>query len=237
MNLVNKMKHVLYLFFLLVGLSACGSEQPATTESDKTSVASGLEKSTAFERDTVRLDATRVEKSTIRNPRNDKWYTFDYLSEDGKEVETPPSKIDKPKLKKVSSNKDEKVEINVSKSVYMVSETDRPPLFDIVCLTEKDPEECSNTSVENFIKENIDFPDKAIAKGHDGLEMVTFIIDETGTIENKIEVLSKDTPCKNCAKAAVSVVSKMEKWTPAMRDGTPVRTRVTLPIRFEVKDR
>lgn len=234
----SQLKILILLFIFCFGCCACGNENSPDVN-EKTidnNVASGLEKTTAFERDTVRLDGLRMEKTLKYNPRNKYWYTFNYLNPAGKMEESLPAKLEEPNTKKVISDQNEKNTIDIPKSVFLVSETDRPPLFDIICLTEKDPEECSNEKINDFIKSNINFPNNAITSGHDGLELVTFVIDETGTIEDRIKVLSKETPCKNCAKAAVDVVSKMEKWTPAMREGKPVKTRVTLPIRFETKD-
>lgn len=129
---------------------------------------------------------------------------------------------------------DVRTDINV---VYTFSETDRPPMFTAKCLNSEDPEECSNGAIANFIKDNINFPEQAIEKGHDGLEHVTFTIDENGDVSDRLKLLRKDVPCVNCGKAAMAVVSKMEKWQPAMRNGKPVAVEVTLPIRFETISR
>ncbi|MEM6963180.1 MAG: energy transducer TonB [Bacteroidota bacterium] len=218
----------------LLGLAACNNSSPKP-EYPSEEVAEVLEESTAFERDTVRKDALKVSKNYNTNSRDINWYTYNYILADGKEIEIPPMEIEQSSTDKVTSNTKEKVKIEAPRSVYMANKTDRPPLYDIICLTESDPEKCSNEGIEAFIKEEINYPNNAITKGHDGLEMVTFVVDETGTIEDDIEVLSKESPCMGCAKAAVEVVSKMEKWTPAIRNGKPVRSRVTLPIRFETK--
>ncbi len=233
----KKINLPLFLFLLCLGLNACNESNPQTAEKEIDSVAKVLENSTSFERDTVRKDATKVNVKTIQNPRNINWYTYDYFSPDVIPMEPTPAKIEEMEIDEVTSNQKKEVsDLNVAMAVYTVSETDRPPLFKSSCLKASDPEQCSNEAIEDFVKSNIDFPNKAITKGHDGLEIVSFVINEEGEIDDKIEVLSKDKPCKGCAKAAVDVVAGMENWSPALVNGKPVKVRVSLPIRFKTTD-
>lgn len=233
----KKNNFLLLLFPICFALNACNEKIPDSPEKEMDNVADVLKKSTAFERDSIRKDATVVQQKTIKNPRNENWYTYDYFSEDGYSYETIPAKIKESEIKKVTSSQEkEVVNLEIPMAVYTVSETDRPPLFNTSCLKASNPELCSNEAIEEFVKSNINFPNKALTKDHDGLEIVSFVINKSGEIEDKIEVLSKDKPCSGCAKAAVEVVANMENWSPALVNGKPVKVRVSLPIRFEIEN-
>ncbi len=110
---------------------------------------------------------------------------------------------------------------------------DRAPLFAETCLTNSDPEQCSNEMIKQFIKDNIEYPEKASRKNHDGLEHVIIVINEFGKIDGNIQVISKEEPCAGCTQAAVNVVKKMQHWVPARKDGLAVKAKVIIPIEFE----
>ena len=110
----------------------------------------------------------------------------------------------------------------------------RPPLFNKKCLQEKRPAQCSDESIEEYVQANLVYPDRAIEAGHEGLEHVIFRVTKEGIVEN-IKVRSKDKPCIGCAQAARDVVALTSgKWVPALRNGKPVNTKVTLPVRLKV---
>lgn len=119
-----------------------------------------------------------------------------------------------------------------------VSEFDRPPVFDGYCLTVDDKFDCSNRKLQEYFKEaSIKYPDPAKALGQEGLEYVTFNINDKGKIKGNIKVVSKDKPCKGCADAAADIVADMEgKWFPAIMEGKTVKTQLTVPIRFSLNE-
>lgn len=118
-----------------------------------------------------------------------------------------------------------------------ISEFDRPPVFDGYCLTQRDKFGCSNTKIQEFFEDHsIDYPKEAEIYGEEGLEYVSFTIDKEGNLEGNLEVTSKDNSCTGCEQAAVDLVSMMkDKWFPAIKDGKPVETHLTVPVRFEIK--
>ncbi len=122
-----------------------------------------------------------------------------------------------------------------------VSEFGRPPVFSSECLTEKDQYECSNRMIQEYAQSNyFEYPDEAQNKMQEGLEYVTFILNEKGKFEGNLRVVSKDpnNPCEGCADAAADLVSSMEdKWYPAMKDGKAVKTQLTIPVRFNLLNR
>lgn len=115
--------------------------------------------------------------------------------------------------------------------VYTLSSVDRPPVFTAGYLTAKDQMECTNDIIEELIQGKVNYPDKALAKEHDGKEVVMFTVNEYGEAQN-YQVLSKDSPCAGCARAAVNAVSTLKDWYPAMKDGEPVKVKIAIPVRF-----
>ncbi len=92
-------------------------------------------------------------------------------------------------------------------------EFDRPPLFGSECLIASDQEACTNEQIQEFVNENIDYPDWAAKNRQESLEYVTFTLNEKGEYEGNFKVLSKDEPCKGCEEKAVDMISKMEgEW-------------------------
>ncbi|HMQ60866.1 MAG TPA: energy transducer TonB [Flavilitoribacter sp.] len=115
-----------------------------------------------------------------------------------------------------------------------VSEFDRPPVFDGSCLMKEDKLACSNNEMQEFFDNHyIEYPEEAQKYGEEGLEYVSFTIDTEGNLEGNLEVTSKDNSCTGCEEAAADLVAMMEdKWFPAIKDGKPVETHLTVPVRF-----
>ncbi|MCO6476567.1 MAG: energy transducer TonB [Phaeodactylibacter sp.] len=122
-----------------------------------------------------------------------------------------------------------------------VSAFERPPVFGNECLTEEDQFECSNRMIQKYAQSNyFEYPDEAQNKMQEGLEYVTFLLNENGEFEGNLRVVSKDpnNPCEGCADAAADLVASMEdKWYPAIKDGKAVKTQLTVPVRFNLLNR
>lgn len=118
-----------------------------------------------------------------------------------------------------------------------VSEFERPPVFTGECLTAADKFACTNKKLKEYASDRfIDYPDAASAQGQEGLEYVTFTLDEEGNFEGNLKVIAKNEPCQGCAETAVNIVSEMEdQWFPAIKDGETVKTQLTIPIRFDLR--
>ena len=86
---------------------------------------------------------------------------------------------------------------------------------------------------KKFIQNNLVYPQMAIEDGIQGLVVLSLVIGKTGEIES-IEVVK---PLGGgCSQAAIDVVKKMPSWKPGLQLGKPVRVRVSLPIRFKLRD-
>ncbi len=121
-----------------------------------------------------------------------------------------------------------------------ISEFERPPVFDAVCLDASAEEwkECTNRELQEYVNLNVEYPDRAQEELQEGMEYVTFVLTEEGNIED-IALLSKgeeeENKCKPCADAAADLVAGMQdKWYPAIKDNEKVATKLTIPIRFNL---
>ena len=135
---------------------------------------------------------------------------------------------------KVDDAQKEMEKPRAEKMVYSIADVDVQPLFGLECPTKDDPVACSNEEMLKFVKDNAKFPKEASRKGQDGFEQVIVVIEKDGSVSDMKYVASSQTKdCEGCQKAAVDVVAKMKTWTPAKKDGKPVATQITIPVRFE----
>lgn len=64
-----------------------------------------------------------------------------------------------------------------------------------------------------------------------GTVLVRFVINTDGTVQD-VEVVRSIDPTLD--KAAVDVILNSPAWKAAMHHGRPVRTRMTMPIKFKL---
>ncbi len=82
-----------------------------------------------------------------------------------------------------------------------------------------------------FLQENLQYPELAMASRIEGRVLVAFIVEKDGSISDIHTVRSVDP---SLDKEAIRVVSIMPKWAPGYMNGKPVRVRFTLPINFKL---
>lgn len=58
---------------------------------------------------------------------------------------------------------------------------------------------------------------------------VKFIVEKDGSLTN-IQIVSSNTPSLNAE--VIRVIKSMPKWNPATKDGVPVRSKFTMPIKI-----
>ncbi len=159
-------------------------------------------------------------------------YTYSYIEEEGASNAT----ADGTEVKKDAASKKTppKLKVKDMPVIYTVSQTDRPPLFTPDCLTAKNPQRCSNRALALWANKHVKYPETDLAEGSDGLEYVTFVINDKGKVSSISRVDSKQEACEGCSKAVIDAVLEMPDWQPAMLGGKPVNVMVTLPVRFRV---
>ncbi|MFC5270609.1 energy transducer TonB [Adhaeribacter terreus] len=88
------------------------------------------------------------------------------------------------------------------------------------------------TAMMKYLSENIRYPSLAERNRLEGLVVVQFVVNEEGRISGL-------TILKNLGggtdEEAMRVIKNMPTWKPGMQNGTAVKVRYTLPIRFTLK--
>lgn len=85
-----------------------------------------------------------------------------------------------------------------------------------------------------YLGKTVEYPDKALEAGIQGVVYVNFIIEKDGMLSNA-RILRGASPLLD--SEALRVVQGMPKWTPGMQSGKPVRVQYNLPIRFVIHER
>lgn len=83
--------------------------------------------------------------------------------------------------------------------------------------------------LNQWIKENLEYPDEARSNGKEGRVICQFVIEKNGYVSTAT-VLRSDDPVFN--DAALRLINFMPRWIPGRQNGKVVRTRYTLPIKF-----
>lgn len=87
----------------------------------------------------------------------------------------------------------------------------------------------SNVSVDIDFKKNKSLPKEQRIEG--GRVIVRFVVEKDGSLTHLS--LQEELPkCQPCNEEAIRVVVAMPKWTPAMKNGIPVRSIVRVPLMF-----
>ena len=90
------------------------------------------------------------------------------------------------------------------------------------------------TALEDYITNNVEYPQTAVDNNKEGTVNVQFTVDENGNVGNA-KVLGNKLG-DGLDEEAVRVISKMPKWTAGSVKGKNVKTRLTLPITFKIEE-
>jgi protein TonB len=82
-----------------------------------------------------------------------------------------------------------------------------------------------------FIGKNLKYPIEAIEMEEAGVVFVSFVVEKNGSITN-VATVNKVSP--SLEKEAIRLVRSFPTWIPGEMNLQKVRTRVQLPIRFEL---
>lgn len=157
-------------------------------------------------------------------------YSYNYVEEVQPVVDNTATQAADKKAKAKATPA--KVKVMDMPVIYTVSQTDRPPLFTTECATANDPQKCSSKALAKWARDAVKYPEADLADGSDGLEYVTFVINQNGKVSSINRLETKAEACEGCSKAVLDAVLEMPDWQPAMKDGKPVNVMVTLPVRF-----
>jgi TonB family protein len=132
---------------------------------------------------------------------------------------------------KIVSEPDFTVQTESNSNKIIVPENPRK-VFTVV---EEQPEFPGGISaMYEFIGNNMNYPEAAIKANVEGRVFLSFVVTETGTVE---DILVLKGLGYGCDAEAVRVLSKFPKWTPGKQNGMLVNVRYNLPINFQLEEK
>lgn len=87
-------------------------------------------------------------------------------------------------------------------------------------------------AMQEFIMNNLKYPEEAQKKGIQGRVTVRFVVEENGELSNITIIRGLDSACDT---EAVRVIKSMPKWSPGMQNGKNVPVYFNLPIQFRLE--
>jgi protein TonB len=88
-----------------------------------------------------------------------------------------------------------------------------------------------NEKMYIFLGKEIKYPPKARESKISGKVILSFNLDKKGCIS---DIIVTDNPNDELSNESIRVIKKMPLWSPMLREGEPVRTKIILPIRFQL---
>lgn len=86
-------------------------------------------------------------------------------------------------------------------------------------------------AMRNWLSKEISYPEYAVENEIEGTVYVSFIINVDGTISSA-QLMSGIG--YGCDEEAIRSINKMPRWLPGKQNSTPVRVKITIPIKFEL---
>lgn len=86
-------------------------------------------------------------------------------------------------------------------------------------------------ALKRFIATTMRYPAKAVEQGRQGTALVSFTVEEDGSLTN-IQLMRNVGPYLN--QEALRIVSLMPKWQPAIKDGVKIKSTQTVEILFKL---
>jgi protein TonB len=84
----------------------------------------------------------------------------------------------------------------------------------------------------HYLNKNLEYPDVAKESNISGTVYLTFVVEKDGSISD-VKILRGIGG--GCDEEAIRVVKSMPPWTPGKNNGTPVRVRFNLPVKFTLQ--
>jgi protein TonB len=88
-------------------------------------------------------------------------------------------------------------------------------------------------ALAEYMEDNIDYEQEAIDNNTAGTIQVSFVVDENGKVRDARVISSKVGG--GLDEQAVTAVEAMPAWTPGTVKGKKVKTRLTLPVSFQIE--
>ncbi|HVU54495.1 MAG TPA: energy transducer TonB [Puia sp.] len=89
-------------------------------------------------------------------------------------------------------------------------------------------------ALATYVNNHVDYPQQAIDNNTTGTVMVSFVVDEKGKVKSA-HVIGSQAPRDGLDQEALRVVNNMPDWKPGKVRGKNVKTRLELPINFQLE--
>lgn len=83
----------------------------------------------------------------------------------------------------------------------------------------------------SYFNETIQYPAAALRDSVQGVVVVAFVINKSGKAE---QIQVEQSLRADCDKEAMRVIESMEPWLPALLNGKPVATKISVPLSFQI---
>jgi len=178
--------------------------------------------------DTAKDTSMAATKDNTANPAMDTSGANKMMSDSmGMKKDTRPMKITKSKSGKLA-----KIRIVLPKMTTSTTMTaDNEGAYSNVDVWPSFPG--GQKGLEDFFNENIEYPQQAADNNTEGLVNINFVVDENGKVSSPKVIGNK--PGDGLEDEALRLVNKMPNWTPGKIKGKNVKTRFTLPVRFQLE--
>lgn len=123
-------------------------------------------------------------------------------------------------------------------TIYQVVE--QMPLFadcDQLDTTLQAKRSCSEQQLLSFVYSQVTYPPEAREEGLEGTTVVSFVVEPDGTVSNPEIVRDVGGGTGLEVLRVINLMNEQGlRWTPGRRDGSPVRVRMNLPVKFELEE-
>jgi protein TonB len=89
-------------------------------------------------------------------------------------------------------------------------------------------------ALNSYVNDHLQYTQTALDQNTTGIVRVSFVVDENGKVMNA-HLLGNDKVGNGLDEEALRVVSKMPSWKPGKVKGKNVKTRLELPISFQLE--
>jgi periplasmic protein TonB len=101
---------------------------------------------------------------------------------------------------------------------------------------DKEPEfPGGEVALSTYINKNLTYPQTAVDNGTSGTVHVSFVVDEHGKVINP-QAMDGKILGDDLVNQTLKVFSNMPMWTPGMVHNKKVKTRLEVPVTFELAD-
>ena len=101
---------------------------------------------------------------------------------------------------------------------------------------DKEPEfPGGESALSTYINKNLTYPQTAIDNGTSGTVHVSFVVDEHGKVMDP-QAMDGQNLGNELVNQTLTVFRNMPMWTPGMVHGKKVKTRLQVPVTFELAD-